>query len=82
MKSYIFYILFCALPQLLNATINIVKIEIVRPTFYETQSDLHSIMVSIDSAPTNRLNLIIDTSYNSRMIFPNNINYYFIEKLR
>ena len=73
-----FYKLFTILSYLslsLLVSSNIVTVDIVRPLFYETQSDLRAIVVSIDKYSIYRDRLIINVnqSDNANTLFPNHL---------
>jgi len=47
----------------------------LRPLFYETQTDIRTMLISIVSNPNDRLNINILQSDNSSTIFPNKIQF-------
>jgi len=51
-----------------------VNVQLLKTLFYETQRDLQSILISIDTVPIERFSIDIHTSDNSSYIFPNKID--------
>jgi len=73
-KSIFIFFLWLYLTTLASS-FNNVTVQILKPLFYETESNLRTILVSLDSNPRDRLSVILVSSDSLSTIVPNRLMY-------